>query len=77
MKPYSIDEYEKLPYNHVMCNLTPVMLGEPRFIGSFCNDHKIIVMSDKINLSRIIPDDEENFKYGYVVKPNKKDKWIA
>lgn len=70
MKPYTIQEYEKLPWDHLMCNLTPLVMGCD-LMSCWCNDHKIIVKPDRSDPhhTRYIPHDDANFSHGYVKRP--------
>lgn len=63
---YTIEEYEKLPYDHLFHDLTPLMMGCD-LMNSWCNDCKIIVRPDDNN--RYVPYDKANFEYGYVKRP--------
>lgn len=63
---YTIEEYEKLPYDHLFHDLTPLLMGTI-LTNSWCNDCKIIVTPD--NQNRYIPNDRVNFEYGYVKRP--------
>lgn len=67
MKPLTVDEYEKLPYNHIEHNLTPLLMGCD-LNNWFCDDCKIIVRVEHGSL-RYIPNDKENFGLGYVKRP--------
>lgn len=66
MKPYTVQEYKKLPYYHLMHNITPLVMGCD-IMNCWCHDCKIIVMPDGDN--DYIPHDVENFNHGYVKRP--------
>lgn len=68
LKRMTVEEYEKLPWNHVMCNLTPLVMGMD-IMSSWCNDHKIIVSPEPGKPTHMIPNDKENFARGYVKRP--------
>lgn len=66
LKPYTLEDYEKLPYHHLFHNLTPVLHGCEMDVW-WCNDCKILVHSDK--KGDYIPYDKSNFEHGYVKRP--------
>lgn len=68
MKALTIKEYEKLQWEHVMCDLTPLVMGTD-LMSSWCNDHKIIVTRNPEKIASMIPYDKENFARGYVKRP--------